>query len=1027
MQFTRYTGLAVLICLILLCQTTVPALGQEGTTLNIKKPKEYQNRVLRSEKSDKKRFTVPRRFIQNTVTHYNYFFNANNKLNDVLTRAKEVFVDDYSQLIPFYNYSLDVTAADTIQLDSISYKAQSGIVLHDLRNDWIDNLYLLWGASYYLKKEFDSAHLMFQYINYAFAKKEKDGYYRAIGSGRDGNNAFIISTPEKNSLTRRIFTEPPSRNDAFIWQIRNYLAQDKFAEAASLIQILKNDPKFPKRLYNDLEEVQAWSFYKQKQWDSSAVHLSQALSNASNKQEKARWEYLLGQLYELSGKYTEAEEYYSKSIGHTTDPIMDVYARLSSVRVNKDGGEGYIEKNIETLVKMGKRDKYLDYRDIIYYTAAQMELERNNIDGALALLLKSTKYTSNNPGLRNKAFLQLAELSFGKRQYRQAYNFYDSLDMSDPTLKDPDAITVRKDILARAADNIETIERQDSLQRIAALPEAERRELTRKMARQIRRQQGLKDEGSSRGSTSAGNATATPAPSLFDNKKSSWVFDNNNARQKGLADFKAKWGNRPNADNWRRSNALAAIIRTQQSAAASSQYGQTNIPEKIDAGNQEITSDFLYEQLPLTAEKLKISNDSIQNAMHTLGLLYIQELEDCKAGTGLLEEARVRFPEHPKMDEILFNLYHCYNKGGDTKRAADIKKLMGDKFGTSNFTTIVTTGKNPKSTGKNEEATKAYERIYDLFIEGKFSEAVAQKKTADSMYSRNNWTPQLLYIESLYYVRYGYDSSAKKVLNNIISQFPGTPLASKATTMLDVLGRRRQIEEELRNLVITRPIDDTTTRYRGGGIPKTITNAVPGQQPIKDSSNTAIDSALAVMPQQQPRDSVGNANLPSVTQLLPKNNTGALVIGNKPLRPSDTTRPVVQQQPPPNTFAFNAGDPHYVVIILNKVDPVFVSEARNAFYRYNRDAYFNKQMQAELVDVDSANRLVLISPFQTANEAMEYVEHTKPRTATEIIPWLKGGKYSYSIISARNLEILKNSKDIDKYTQFIEQHFPGKF
>ena len=52
-----------------------------------------------------------------------------------------------------------------------------------------------------------------------------------------------------------------------------------------------------------------------------------------------------------------------------------------------------LKKILTTLVKMAKRDKYEDYRDIIYYMAAQMELERNNIDGALALLLKSTKYT----------------------------------------------------------------------------------------------------------------------------------------------------------------------------------------------------------------------------------------------------------------------------------------------------------------------------------------------------------------------------------------------------------------------------------------------------------------------------------------------------------------------------------------------------------------------------------------------------------------------------------------------------------
>ena len=263
MVWTRYTtNTAVLI--LFLFKLTIPVFGQLGISFDVKKPKEYENRVLRSEKSDQKKFTLPKRLIQNTVTHYNYFYNANNKLNEVLDRAKSSFTDDFSKLIPFYNYTLETTAADSIQLDSISYKAQTGIVLHDLRNDWVDNLYLLWGASYYLKQQFDSAYLMFQFINYAFAEKEKDGYYKTIGSAMDGNSAMRISTREKSNVTRKIFTEPPSRNDAFIWQIRNFLAQDQFSEASSLIAALKNDPQFPSRLDNDLEEVQAYFFYKQK-------------------------------------------------------------------------------------------------------------------------------------------------------------------------------------------------------------------------------------------------------------------------------------------------------------------------------------------------------------------------------------------------------------------------------------------------------------------------------------------------------------------------------------------------------------------------------------------------------------------------------------------------------------------------------------------------------------------------------------------------------------------------------------------
>ncbi len=986
MRPKRYTITAFVF--LILCLPAITASGQLGTNLDIKKPKEYEERVLRSEKSDQKKFTLPRRFVQNTVTHYNYFFNANTKLNEVIEKAKTSFIDDYSRLLPFYNYSLDATAGDSLQLDSISSKSQSGIALHDLRNDWIDNLYLLWGASYYLRKQFDSAYLMFQYINFAFAEKEKDGYYKTIGSARDGNFAYSISTKEKNSLPRKVFSEPPSRNDAFIWQIRNFLAQDQFAEAASLIVTLRNDPLFPKRLHNDLEEVQAYWFYKQNMWDSAAAHLSLALGNATNKQEKARWEYLIAQLYELSGQYKESEKYYSRAIGHTTDPILDIYARLYSIRVNKDGGEGYIEKNIGELLKMAKRDKYEDYRDIIYYMAAQMELERNNIEGALSLLLKSTRYNSNNLSHRNKVFLQLADLSFAKKEYRLSYNYYDSLRMDDPALKNPQEILDRKEMLGRIANAIEIIEMQDSLQRIAAMPEEERKDFVKKIAKQLRKAQGLKEETGT--STGSPFASSTPAP-LFTNNESrgEWYFYNTALKQRGANDFKAKWGNRPNTDNWRRSASVSGKITNRDAATSQNQPGGGKGQELATNTGSETTFDGLYGNLPLTPEQLQKSNDSIARAMLQLGKAYIQDIEDCPAGTETLENLRTRFPQFSPMDEVLFNLYYCYNKHGETAKAAAIKKLMSENYGNSNFTTIVTTGKNPESKAGNTDATRAYEKIYDLFIEGNFTEAIAQKKIADSLYSKNYWTPQLLYIEAVYYIRQREDSVAINVLNNIISQFPNTPLAGRATNLINVLGRRSQIEEELRNLNITRPQDDKVV-----------------SKPVYDNR---------VVTQPVKTDSL--VTKPPVTPPVVTNN-------NKPAIDTAGKKPVI---PVGSSFAFAPDAQHYVVLVLNKVDPVFVNEAKNAFFRYNRETFYNKQYAIELTEIDPENKFMLISPFKNAEEAVAYVDKTKPKTATEIIPWLKGGKYYFSIITDKNLEVLKSNKNVEGYKTFLNQYLPGKF
>lgn len=984
MRPSRYTVSVVLI--FLFSHATIRSNGQLGISFNLKKPKEYDERVLRSEKSEQKKFTLPTRFIQNTVTHYNYFFNANNKLNEVIDRAKSIFRDDYSKLLPFYNYSLDETSRDNVQLDSIVYKSETGIALHDLRGDWIDNLYLLWGVSYYLHKEFDSAAMMFQFINYAFAKKEKDGYYKTIGSSMDGNQAFSIASKEKSNVLKKVFSEPPSRNDAFIWQARNYLAQDKLPEAASLIVTLKNDPNFPKRLHNDLDEVQAWWYYKQNMWDSAAPYLEKALSNATNKQEKARWEYLIAQLYELAGKDEEAEKYYSKSIIHTTDPVLEVYARLNSIRVNKSGGENFVDKNIADLLKMAKRSKYEEYRDIIYYMAAQMQLQQHKNDVAYVLLQKAARYSTSNIVQRNKIFLQLGQMAFDKKLYRAAYNFYDSLNLNDTSLHNVAQISKRKVALGAIAVNIEIIERQDSLQKIAAMPEDERKSFVKKLVRQIRKSRGLKDEGTIVTTQPFDRQDQSQFFTNSANTKGEWYFYNETLRNKGYADFISRWGKRPNVDNWRRSSTISGINFNM------AQTGVANEPGDAQGKNNdgsEITFDSLYNKLPFTEQQLILSNDSISNSLFNLGNLYTNEIEDCSSTIETLETLRNRFPKFDKMDAVLFQLYYCYQKNGETAKAESIKKIMAGNYPNSNYTSIVTTGKDPESSMENPSATKAYEKIYDQFIEGNFSETIAQKKISDSLYGKNYWTPQLLYIESVYYIKQREDSTAKEILSSIISRFPNTALANRATTLIDVLSRRKQIEAELENYVIKQPEQEET---------KTNPVIIP-QQPVVKAN--IIDTA-------------GKASKPVIVP----------PILSKAAKDSITAKPLL---PPPSAYVFKPDDPHFVALILTKVDPIFVNEAKNAFYRYNREAYYNKVMSTDLVDIDETNKLLLISPFKNAQEAIDYINRAMPLTPTEIIPWLKGGKYSFSVITDKNLEILKNNKNIDDYKKFVEQNIPEKF
>ena len=1108
--------------------------GQPSLSFDLKKPQKFENRKLGSEKTEDKKFTIVRRFTQNGVTKFNWHFNANNKLNEVIARAKAQHKDDYNRLLSFYNYSLDVTSKDKTELDSVIYKANAGILIHDLRNSWVDNLYMLMGKAYYFKKELDTAHLTFQYINYAFSPKEKDGYDIPIGSNAvEGGNAFSISTKESKNLVKKVWARPPSRNESFIWQIRTFLAKDATAEAAGLIETLRNDPNFPERLNSDLHEMQALWFYKQQVWDSAAIYLEQALDNAENREEKARWQYLIAQLWEKAGNNEQAAEFYSRAVNTTLDPVLEVYGRLNTIRQNK-GDDKVVQENINKLIKMARKDRYLAYRDIIYYAAAEMELERDNVAGAKLLLLKATANASQDPAntLRARAFLLLADLSFKERNYQDAKRFYDSITQVPPDLADAVKLEKLRGVLGQIVEQQLIIERQDSLQRIAAMPETEREALIKKLVKQLRKQRGLKGdslEESSGGPLFRDENDKAP-PDLFgNNAKGDWYFYNQALKSKGFTEFRGKWGNRPNADNWRR----MAAVRQQGNVAVPGNNPADAGRASAEGGSGAITYEELLKQVPLTDDAMQVSNDSIERAQFILGKTYMEGLEDYPITITTLESFLDRFPNSTQRPEALFMLAYCYHKTGNLAKEKAMRDELKEKYAGTPFEKKIS---NPNAISPDSAAkldmTKRYDAIYNLFIEGNFEEALAQKKVADSLYGSHYWTPQLLYIQSVYFIKQRQDAEAIKSLQDITRLFSSSPMSAKAKALIDVLGRRAQIEDYLTKLQIQRPEEDSTVVTEDIAVaplpqqqpsvlrdttvvapqvpvkkdspvvkapepvqPDTVARVQPDTavahttQPVKEdtavarttqpvTSDTAVtstaqpvtpDTAVARTTQPVAQDTavtqttqpvipdtavagtqpVTQDTAPASVTPAPTRDTALVAQAEQKAQPP-VTPPVVQQpQQPivvntdtarnkptvnaptgpaqPKTLSAEAASPHFVTIILDKVDPVYVSEARNAFLRYNRESFSSQGYTVNNVAITDEVKLVLIGTFPNADAAIAYVNKTRKLAVSEIIPWLPAAKYSFGIITNNNLEVLRNSKDVDAYRRFLQQTYPGQF
>ncbi len=965
-----------------------------------KKPEKYEEKLLPSEKTATKKFGFVRRFLQNSTSHYNFFFNANNKLNAIIERSKMSNQDDYSKLLSFYPYSLDNTAAQKTELDSVIYKATSGILLHDLRSSWVDNFYFLIGKSYLLKKEFDSAALTFQFINYnLFPRKKKDyDEDKIVGTNSTGNGKGSVSIADKEDrkFIQKIFTRPASRNEALLWQVRTFIEQKELGDAAGIISILQNDPNLPARLVNDLHEITAYWFFVQNMYDSAAIHLEKALSNAETKQDRSRWQFLLAQMYENTSSFIKAETYYAKASNSTNDVVMDIYARLNSAKMMRNtNNRDELDKSIAALLSMAKKDKYETFRDIIYYSAAQITIQKADTAKGILLFKKSIASAISPSSYKDKSYMQLANIAFYQQSFSESASFYDSVSVfvSENNV-DSATVVIRKEVLSRLLPKIAIIQNEDSLQKIAAMPLQERKNFVKKLAKKYRKEKGLKEEDLQ---------SDDPITFTVDNKKpkdlfagsetnnGEWYFYNGNQRTKGFNEFKSKWGKRVNIDNWRRQAVVnfAATTTTKKGSGLENNLDpDAPLTKEELAEVNKVVVDFSYEGLmagiPLTKEKLDTSNIIWAKNLYDVAQIFQNELQDYEKAILKYDEFVYKFPTDILLPDAYLGLSFCYNKIGNNAKASLYKNLVVTNFASSKAAKIINNFSLAKGNNKEVAATAKYEAIYEMFIEGKFIEALSAKKMADSIYGKTYWSPQLLYIESVFYIKDRKDSLAISSLKNIVFLYSNSPLKAKAETLIDVLGRRAAIEKYLTELEITRVTEDKIVMIDDKPI-------------IKPATTVTI--VKAIEPKIIAPVTIKKALTDTIKALA--------VYVNK-------------------NFVLQPDRPHFVAMVLDKVDGVYVTETKNALDRFNKESMTTIDIVIKKDTISAEKALLLFSKFETAELALKYFDRVKKAAPNEL-SWLQPTKYSFIIIDENNLQLLKLNKDLPSYKQLLNTNFGNKF
>ena len=989
-HIATYFRLASLIGILFSCSLNSSA--QLNLTYDLKKPKAYENRKLKSELTPDKKINPVKRMKENVVAHYNFYFNANNKLQEVLTSAKRAYKDSFDQQITFYNYRLDQTAAQKQELDSVIHKANNGILLHDLRNDWVDDLYLLMGQAYFYQKKFDSAYDVFQYINYTFQPRTKDeiGLEKSIGSNLNTEgNIYTVSTKES-----ALSSHTAARNDALLWIIRTLNEQGNYDEAKSLIETLFRDRNFPKRLQASLSEQKAYFFYKNYQADSAAHYLEKSLDATTTTTEKARRYFLIAQLKSASGQKEQADDFYNKAINITTDPVMEAYARIYQVALstNEDDLEKRTEEQIDMLNRMAKREKYIAYQSIIYNAAAEMEIGRNKSKAAIDFLLKSNAANTDDATGKSYNNLKIATLAFNNKDYKLAKTYYDSLGLI-PSERQQE-VEIKKKVTGEIVDLLSIIEKEDSLQSIAKMPQKERDDFLKSLLKKLKKEQGQleeEEEESAVNASSGGgrgqrnNPIDQNAGNIFNNnqQKGEWYFNNPSLIGQGKTTFKNKWGVRPNSDNWRRLTAINGTKMVSQRGVEGSR--RVAVQQEV---KPTLSIESLLASLPLTPSQQQASLLKKTNTYSQLGNVFQEKLGDWPLAIEWYEKAVNEGTENSLKPKLYYNLSFCYSQIKNTEQASKYKNLLSANYPDNELTIKLI---DPAAALKQQQAkanlvNTTYNKIYDQFLSGQFDLALTAKKQADEQFGPNNWSAQLLYIESLYHIKKRNDKEAISTLNKISELYPQSPLSEKAKSIAAVVARRNEIENELSAMQITR---------------------------LKEDSLVWLDDRSAPKPQQT-----------LVKKETPQNIAPKTIIAKSKVDSTQFKAPVIVQQAA--RYQFNPIDPYAVMMLLKDVDIVYVNEAKRALARYHgeRFASFGLNIQNNSV---GATPYILISVFPNAADALSYVDKTAPIGSKEIFPWLQPDKYKFIIVSPENLKKMTEDKSTDEYIRFIQQQLPGKF
>lgn len=691
----------------------------------------------------------------NMTAHYNSFFIAQERIKEVENKIHQKYEWNYNTILPIFAPFDTITSKSLkTELDDCIEKASMAIQRHP-ESRWEDNAYILVGKARLYGSEFADAIETFKYVN--------------------------TNGDHKNE-----------RHTALIQLLRTFTEAGEINNAIAVSDYLKKQEMNRENLTN-LYMTRAYFYQKREDYNNMVQNLVKAEELMINSNEKARIDFIIGQVYQQLGFSSNAYNYYKQTLRKSKTYELTFYTRLNMAQVTELTSNMNVKRIDKYFRKLIKDPKNKEFLDRVYFELGDFNLKQGDLNDAIAAYNLSIGAKGKSQRQKGMAYHRLGMIYYDSlKNFELAKAYYDStIQFLPKDEKDYQAIVKRYEVLDEFVKYLTTISKNDSLIALANMNAEDLEKAAMLYVEQLsgdfeKAKEKQKKSRNIAANTSGSSFNEPALINLSSGNTGTWYFYNASAVSQGQFEFKKKWGERTLEDNWRRKNKAATTdgksVETLASKVASTKESDEDQAAKdFDAEGEK--NKFL-SAIPKSEEQINLLLGEIEVAYYSLGNIYHFKLNESQNAINSFSSLLKRFPGSTYEPEVLYQLF-LLTKLSDTTTAQYVRNQLINEYPESLFTKLID---NPnyreESKAMNDLYRKIYEASYALYKAGDYTNTLMKIDSALFESTPTDFTDNLMLLRAMTLGRIDGLYKYQFELNNFIQTFQESDLVPYAKKLV---------------------------------------------------------------------------------------------------------------------------------------------------------------------------------------------------------------------------------------------------